>query len=100
MPNYSQLFADDSIVIMAQSRYGLAKSTSSLRAGLRTWPYGNTVLACCARSSLVIANAALSNSPLISYVCIALTVSSGARYTSLSNMNGEDLRPNERPRSN
>ena len=28
-------------MFMAQSRYGFTESTSSLRAGLRTWLYGN-----------------------------------------------------------
>ena len=92
MPKCSQLFVDDSTVSMAQSRYGFAESTSSLRAGLRTWPYGNNVLAYCGISSLVITNAALANSPLICYVYIAFTVSSGPRYTSLPNMNGHGWR--------
>ena len=54
-------------------------------------------LVCCVISSMGITNAALSNSALICCVCIALRVSSRPCYTSLPNINGEDLRPNERP---
>ena len=55
----------------------------------------SAVLVCCVISSLVITNAALSNSALICCACTNLRVSSRPCYTSLPNINGEYLRPNE-----